>query len=175
MKEIWKDVVGFEGLYMVSNYGRVKNCRTGKIMKPFERKGYLRIGLTKNHKQIKYPVHRLVAMAFIPNPNNLPFVNHKDENKFNNCVDNLEWCTAQYNNTYGNRIEKYVKTNTNGKCSKSVFQYSTDDKLIKEWPSTMEIQRQTGYSCGNISKCCSGKYKQAYGFIWRYKEPEPIE
>lgn len=173
-KEIFRPVKGYEEMYEVSNLGRVKNCRNDKIMKQFECRGYLRIGLTKNHKQIKYPVHRLVAMAFIPNPNNLPFVNHKDENKLNNCVENLEWCTAQYNNTYGNRIEKYVKTNTNGKKSKTVLQYTLDGEFVAEWPSIMEIARKLGYHRGGIGKCCNNRpmYKSAYGYIWKFKEPQ---
>ena len=108
-KEYWKSVVGYEGLYMVSNWGRVKSIKFGKerILKPVTNSsGYLLVGLYKNNIEKKYSVHRLVAEAFIPNPYNLPQVNHKDENKQNNVVSNLEWCTHEYNNTYGTRIER---------------------------------------------------------------------
>lgn len=177
MEEIWKDVVGFEGLYMVSNYGRVKSLNynhTGEERILKQGKGgknvYYKVKLCKDSERHDCFVHRLVAQAFIPNTDNLPQVNHKDENGFNNHVDNLEWCTQSYNYNYGTRIQRIAE-----KRSKSVFQYSTDDKLIKEWPSTMEIQRQTGYSFSHIAKCCRGEQKTSYGFIWRYKEPEPIE
>lgn len=180
MEEIWKPAVGFEGLYEVSNLGRVKSLnyrRTGKerILKPrrIEKKSgnvYYAVHLYKDGKAYDKPVHRLVAEAFIPNPDNLPEVNHKDENPLNNHVGNLEWCTQSYNYNYGTRIQRIAE-----KLSKPVYQYSLDGKLIKEWSSTREIERQTGYSNSYISKCCSGKYKTAYGFIWRYKEPEPTE
>lgn len=112
--EIWKDIQGYEGLYQISNKGRVKSLhyKVGnkeEILKPHSRKEYYAIGLFKNGKQHHYGIHRLVAIAFIPNPNNLPIVNHKDINQHNNCVENLEWCTAQYNSTYADAIEKRVK------------------------------------------------------------------
>lgn len=121
MKEIWKDIPNFEGLYQVSNLGNVKTLdkyvnsgiknnskvkRIGKILKQYNKGGYLQVSLRKNYKRYYFGIHRLVAMAFIPNPNNYPQVNHKDENKLNNCVENLEWCTAQYNCNYGNRNKK---------------------------------------------------------------------
>ena len=117
MNEEWRDIEGYEGLYQVSNLGRVKslNCRGHKgcigILTPrFDGKGYEMVALYKEGKARNTKVHRLVAQAFIPNPNNYPQVNHKDEDKTNNCVDNLEWCDTQYNNTYGTRIERMLKT-----------------------------------------------------------------
>lgn len=123
--EIWVDIKDYEGLYQVSNLGRVKSLprikrnfnintkQLEEIILPekirrlqLTRYGYYRIGLTKNHKQIYYYVHRLVAEAFIPNPENLTHINHKDENKLNNCVDNLEWRTAKYNSNYGARNKR---------------------------------------------------------------------
>lgn len=110
MEEIWKDIIiekngvvyDYSGLYEVSNYGRVKNSRTGKILKPvINNKGYLFVGLHKDGKDKKFLVHRLVATMFIPNPDNLPAVNHISEVRSENTVDNLEWCTIAYNNTYG--------------------------------------------------------------------------
>lgn len=116
-KEIWRDIKGFEGLYQISTLGRVKRLlhkRRGNtkhvleemILKPYYHNEYLRINLHKNGKNTHHKIHRLVAEAFIPNPKNLPQVNHKDEDKFNNCVDNLEWCTNWYNSNYGTRFNK---------------------------------------------------------------------
>lgn len=105
--EEWKDIIGFEGFYQVSNFGKVRNCVTGKILKPgLQGKGYYSVTL----KRKGYKVHRLVAIAFIPNPNNLPIVNHKDENKLNNNADNLEWCDNRYNCNYGTGVERQLKT-----------------------------------------------------------------
>ena len=121
MEEIWKDIPDFEGLYQVSNLGNVrvldryvnsairnndKVKRKGKILKQYNKRGYLQVSLIKNHKRYYFSVHRLVAMAFLPNPDNLPQVNHKDENPLNNNLFNLEWCTAKYNCNYGNRNSK---------------------------------------------------------------------
>ena len=179
--EIWRDIKGYEGLYQVSNLGRVKSLGNGcsnaskeRILKPFidnrEGKGYLRVTLCKNGKTKRFQVHRLVAEAFIPNPNNLPFINHKSEIKSQNNVENLEWCDQKYNNSFGTRIERIVKANINHpNKSKPVLQYDLEGNFIKEWESTMEIDRQLGFAHTNISKCCKGKYKQAYGYIWRYK------
>lgn len=126
MQEIWKDIEGYEGLYQVSNLGRVKSLdkyinsgiknnsyvkRKEKILKLKFNQGYYEVTLTHNHKRRFCKVHRLVAQAFIPNPNNFPQVNHKDENKLNNCVENIEWCDAKYNCNYGTRNSKiYNKT-----------------------------------------------------------------
>lgn len=111
-KEIWKDIQGYEGLYQVSNLGNVKNkiqpyLKQEKIYKKFSNSnGYLFVGLRKDKKRKFKYIHRLVAEAFIPNPNNLPQINHKDENKQNNCVNNLEWCTNKYNQNYGTIKER---------------------------------------------------------------------
>lgn len=118
--EIFRDVVGYEGLYEVSNYGRVRRkvdlfSKKSKSKEPLyikpdidyiRRVGYLRVDLSNNGKSKHFFVHRLVAEAFIPNPYNFPFINHKDEDKSNPRMDNLEWCTAKYNVSYGNRVEK---------------------------------------------------------------------
>lgn len=126
MKEIWKDIPDFEGLYQVSNLGNVKTLdkyvgtgikhnskvkRKEKLLKQYNKRGYLQVSLSKNHKRYYFSVHRLVAQAFIPNPDNLLQVNHKDENPMNNCIENLEWCTAKYNCNYGTRNKRiYNKT-----------------------------------------------------------------
>ncbi len=115
MKEIWKDIPNYENLYQISNLGRVRSLhnryKNKQYLKPCANsKGYLLVSLCKNHIQKAFNIHRLVAEAFIPNPNNYPCINHIDENKENNIFTNLEWCTYQYNNTYGHRIEKSVKS-----------------------------------------------------------------
>lgn len=161
-KEYWKPIKGYEGLYMVSNWGRVKSIKFGKerILKPVTNSsGYLLVGLYKNNIEKKYSVHRLVAEAFIPNPYNLPQVNHRDENKLNNNVDNLEWCTNEYNINYGTRTERY---------SKPVLQYTLDGEFVGEWPSARECGRN-GFNQGSVSACCRGKLKTHRGFIWKYK------
>jgi hypothetical protein len=174
MEEVWKDIEGYDD-YQVSNHGRVKSLKYGKerIMTPHTiNGGYLNVCLSKNSKINWYLIHRLVAEAFISNPYNLPYINHKDECKTNNHVDNLEWCTRQYNNTYGTGIQRMtekLKGRNNTKKSKTIYQYTLDGKFIKEFPSTMEVERQLGYSNGNISQCCLGKRKTAYGYVWKYK------
>lgn len=173
MVEIWKDIVGYEGLYQVSNLGRVKSLGNGKTHNSKERilkarketNGYLRITLTKDGKQKKYTIHRLVATAFIPNPDNLPIVNHKDEDKLNNRIENLEWCDAKYNINYGTHIQRQVESQTNyPKFSKQVLCVETG----KIYPSTHQVERDLGFFCTAISAVCLGKRKTAYGFHWRY-------
>ncbi len=110
MEEIWKDIEGFEGEYMISNLGRVKSLKSNIILRQFEyRGGYLEVHLRKPKIKVHKKVHRLVAEAFLANPNHYKEVNHKDENKQNNMVNNLEWCSRSYNNTYNNRHFKVGK------------------------------------------------------------------
>ena len=161
MNESWVDVVGYEGLYEVSDLGRVKNIKTGRILKPWNiSTGYLLVSLCKNGIVRKALIHRLVATAFLPNPQNLPEVNHRDENKSNNAVENLEWCTHDYNMNYGTIYER---------LSKPVLQFNLQGNLIKEWPSVSKVEEEMGIT--HISDCCLGRYgyKTAKGFIWRYK------
>lgn len=171
MKEIWKDIKCYEGLYQVSNLGRIKSLHNYKrngtdILIPGIKKGYYQIGLRKNKKRTWYAIHRLVAQAFIPNYDNLPQINHKDENKLNNKVDNLEWCSVRYNNCYGTRIERVKE-----KVSKKVLQYDLKGNFVKEYKSLSEATKQNGIkSIANISMCCNGKYKQTHGYVWKYKE-----
>lgn len=168
MKEIWRDIEGFGDCYQVSNRGIVKSLKFGKerIMKARKNKsGYLSVVLYKDGKKKQLIVHRLVAQAFIPNPYNLPQVNHKDEIKSNNMVENLEWCSRSYNINYGSRTKRMVESNTNHpKKSKQVLCVETG----KIYPSTNQVQRELGFYQTNISAACLGKYKQAYGFHWRY-------
>lgn len=185
-KEYWRPVVGYEGLYEVSNLGRIKSFDTyrkgpngsiriykGRILKPFiNGRGYLQVTLSKNGTHKKFQVHRLVALHFLPNPSNLPEVNHKDENKLNNSVDNLEWCDRLYNVRYGTGIERQKKKQLNDiKKSKSVLQYDLEGNFIKEWKSTMECGRN-GFDHGHIADCCRGERKTHKGFIWKYKNEE---
>lgn len=178
-KEIWKDIKGYEGLYQVSNLGRVrsmdrydslKHFRKGRILKQQLFRGYLYVGLSKNGK-VKYcRVHRLVAEAFIPNPNNYPCINHKSEIKTQNNVENLEFCDIAYNNTYNGRSKRIgLKTINHPRLSKAVLQIDLDGNIIAEFPSVNEIHRQFGFSIGNISYCCNGKMKSAYGYRWSFK------
>lgn len=160
MIEIFKDIEGYEN-YQVSNYGSVKSLGNGKtrkekVLKPFNTtKGYLYVDLYKQGKRKNYYIHRLVAQAFLPNPNNLPEINHKDEDKTNNHVTNLEWCDRKYNINYGTLKEK---------LSKPVICIETG----KIYPSTMEVQRELGFAQSHISSACNGKLKQAYGYTWKY-------
>ena len=166
MNEIYKDIKGYEGKYQVSNLGNVKSLHYGnttkeKLLKPVLHKdGYLFVSL--GHDNTK-AIHRLVAETFIPNLNNMPIVNHKDENKQNNSVDNLEWCSYKYNSNYGTNIERIAKNE-----SKPINQYDLQGNFIKSWNSGTEIKRILGYSNGNICSCCRGKQKTAYGYKWQY-------
>ena len=200
-KEIWKDIEGFEGLYQVSNYGRVRSLErtawNGKgYYKAPERilrvrkthTGYLRVNLYKNNKAKDYYIHRLVAEAFIPNIDNLPCINHKDENPKNNHVTNLEWVTYKENNNYGTHKEKVAeklrgrkhseewnrkvaeKNINNPKTSKPVLAIDKITGLILEFPSVKEAERQLGISNGNICNCLKGRQKSCGGFYWYYSD-----
>lgn len=162
MQEVWKKIEGFH--YSVSDHGRVKNDKTGKILKPaVNNKGYLWVRLCFKGGVKDFLVHRLVATAYIPNPNSLPFINHRDCNPLNNCIDNLEWCTPKYNVNYSDCIKKRVE-----KLAKPVSQYTIEGVFIAIYPSAKEAARQTGISQGSISGCCLGNRKTAGGYIWQY-------
>ena len=166
MKEIWKPVRNYEGLYEglyeVSNTGKVKSLnyrKTGKerILKTYDNgHGYLFVVLSKEGNREQPLVHVLVATAFLDNPDNLPEVNHKDEDKTNNCVENLEWCTSQYNTEYSQ--------------AKAVIGINKISGLILEFPSTREASRVTGTNISGIIRCCQGKIKSAKGFYWHYAD-----
>ena len=170
---IYDDVV-YEKLYKVSNLGRIMSLnyrRTGraKLMTPVEDKnGYFKVGFWKNGEYKRCLVHRLVAFAFLPNPENLSEINHIDQNKENNRVENLEWCDRKYNNNYGSHNERVSKAMTNGKLSKPVLQLSLSGELIREWPSTMECARN-GFNQGAVAACCRGERKTHKGFCFMYK------
>ena len=158
-----KDVKGYEGLYAVTSCGKVWSYINEKFLKPgVNNDGYLRVNLYKNGKYKSYAIHRLVAMAYLPNPENLPEINHKDENKTNNCLQNLEWCDRKYNINYGNCIER-----SSSKHKKPILQYDLDGNFIREWPSATDVGREV--RC-NIKECLRGRRKTAYGYKWVYKE-----
>lgn len=187
MKEIFKDIEGFEGLYQISSMGRVKSLNykgTGKekIMKPQKKKnGYYFIGLRKRgSKKYCYHIHRLVGLMFIPNPNNYPCINHKDEQKQNNHIENLEWCTHKYNCNYGTHNEKLSKALKGkkptqeqiDKMSKAhsipIIQLTLNDEFVKQWDSARQAGRELNIHSTDITKCCKGKRKTYKGFKWRY-------
>lgn len=177
--EIWKDIPEYEGLYQVSNLGNVKTVErksiysNGRIHYYKERikkqftgnKNYKIVTLYKNKIPKSFSVHRLVAIAFIPNPKRLPCVNHIDENRQNNDVSNLEWVTYEENTNHGTCIQRRAK-----KFSKKVYQYDINKNLINTYPSCAECERKTGFNSSKISACCNGKRKTHKGYIWSYTE-----
>ena len=151
--------------YTISDKGEIVNTNTNKELKGYIRKdGYVIISLSKGGKKYKCYLHRLVAETFIPNPDNLPQVNHKDEDKTNNCVSNLEWITPKDNCNYGTTNERQGLGH-----SKPIEQYDLEGKFIKEWDSAAQVERDLGFNHQNISKCCLGQQKTAYNYKWRYK------
>ena len=187
--EIWEKVKDYEGLYEVSSEGRIRsvyrkvwnpgcNCyRTqySKILKLWtDNKGYKRVSLSKYGKTRGILVHRLVAFAFIPNPDCLPHINHKNEIPSDNRIENLEWCDIKYNNGYGSHGKHVGESH-----SKPVLQYTLDGSIIREWPNSRVVEREIGIPNTNIISCCLGRTKrygrtynckQAGGFIWKFKE-----
>ena len=189
MEEIWKDIPGYEGIYQVSNVGRVRSLRRtitggkyrinqGIILKEHsDNRGYLQIYLTTQY----YKIHRLVAETFIPDKFNFKSmpdedrslidlnsleVNHKDENKLNNNVNNLEWCTHKYNSNYGTRNLRISKSQM-----KKILQFDLTGNFIREYDSIKEAKNLNNFST-HIGCCCKGIRKTANGFIWKYKESE---
>lgn len=161
-----KDVVGFECLYGITSCGRVWSYKTNKFLKPgIGRKGYLRVKLYKDEKIFNKAIHRLVAQAYIDNPNNLPQVNHRDEQKDHNYISNLEWCDCIYNNNFGTRNKRLAEKHINNpKISKKVVCIETGTVF----PSINEASRQLCISHANIVSCCKGKRKVAGGYHWEY-------
>ena len=176
IEEIWKDIKGFEGLYQVSNLGRVKSLKRPyrlkeKIKKPTrDRYGYYQVRLCKQSIGKSYLVHRLVWEAFNGHIPEGYEINHLDERPVNNALSNLSLVTHRENLNYGTRNERAGKVLKNGKKSKPVLQFDLQDNFIKEYPSIRQAERETGFNQGNISACCNGKQKTAYNYIWKYKE-----
>lgn len=181
--EKWRDIEGYEGIYQVSNEGRVKTLgrtvtyRSGKIRyfepkilsQHYDKDGYCQVSFCIDGKSYQKKVHRLVAQAFIPNPNNYPMVNHKDECKTNNFVENLEWCDCKYNLNYGTnpaRISERVRNNKY--LSKEVVQITLDGNIVRVYPSTREVERELGLFHTSISACALGKINKCGGYKWKY-------
>lgn len=165
MEEIWKDIPNYEGFYQASNLGRIKSLtikyKTERIMKPSITHGYLSLQLCKNNIHKTVYVHRLVAISFLENPNNYTCVNHKDEIRTNNCVENLEFCTHKYNTNYGTCKQRIGDTN-----GRPVKQKTLDGGLVKIHKSASEAGRELGIGHTHISSCVRGNRKTAGGFIW---------
>ena len=202
--EIWKDIEGYQGLYQVSNWGNVKSLdryvrgnsnskmfKKGTLLKfSSDKDGYLTVGLHKDKKHKLMKIHRLVALVFIPNPENLPCINHKNEIKTDNRVENLEWCTYQYNATYNEihikrgkklkgrkfseehkkNMSKAQKGKPNYKCRKPILQFTKDMVFIREFDSATTASKELNINRSDITACCKGKHKTCGGFIWKYKE-----
>jgi len=180
MIEVFKSITGYEGLYEVSNLGNVRSLgslkgngkgyfQEGRVLKPAKNTfGYLFVDLCKNGNEKLHTVHRLVATAFIENPDNLPCINHKDEDKTNNVVSNLEWCSYSYNINYGTHNQRVSESQRNNpKLSKKVLQLTLDGVLVREWESVNECHRN-GFDKGHVSACCLGKSKTHKGYRWCY-------
>ena len=175
-KEIWKDIKGYEGYYRISNKGRVwsvERLNKGRhfggreIMPKIDSRKRYTVELSKDGKTRTTVLARLVAMAFVPNPDaaTMTYVNHKDENPANNCADNLEWCTHRYNCRYGTRIER-IKAAQN----MAVMQYTLSGEFVAEYGSMHIAAEAIGKDAGHICDCCLGNRSRAYGFFWRYKD-----
>lgn len=157
--EKWKPLK-YNEKYLISSKGKIKSLYTNKLIKSFVmKKGYEEVSLWINNKRKTYRVHRLVAETFIPNPDKLPQINHKDENKQNNSVDNLEWCTLKYNHDYGSR---------NSKMKKKVCQLDKKGNLIKIWDGIVDIEKQLNLFGSNITAVCKGRRKTYKGYKWKY-------
>lgn len=177
-KQIWRDIPGYENLYQVSNTGKVRSLnykKTGKVKRLKQHSnngGYSIIGLWKDGKCKHYLVHRLVAMTFIPNPNNYSEVNHIDENKTNNCVWNLEWCDSSYNANYGSRNERLSKAHR-----KPIIMLDMNNNPIACFDSVKDANEHIGKDRNYISSiydCARGGRNTAYGYKWAYLESEVI-
>lgn len=179
MKEIWKDIEGFEGLYQISNLGRVKslerqimrsngyplNLKERILKTNISKAGREGVQLSKNSQWYHCWIHRLVAKAFIPNPDNLPQVNHKDENPLNNCIDNLEWCTNKYNHDYGTRNIRQARA-----LMKKVNVYDLDMNYIETLNSLKEVSVKYHCDQSGVTKVCKGINKYIGNIIVRYAE-----
>ena len=154
------DIKGYEGIYAITSCAKVWSYKTKRFLRTHKTvKGYEKVYLYKDNS-VKHPtIHKLVATAYITNSNNLPQINHKDENKENNSVNNLEWCTNKYNSNYGTRNERMAKAKR-----KKVFCI----ELNKIFDSGIQAQKELKICSARISECCSGKFKTAGGYHWKY-------
>ena len=161
--EIWKAIRGFEGLYEVSNLGRVR--RDGRVLKPHYRKrdGYAEVTLSKNNIPVCRKVHHLVAAAFLSKPCGLVEINHKDENRQNNAAENLEWRSHKENCNYGKRNRRIAQQHSR------VVEQLLAGSVVKEWPSASAAGR-SGYTKCSIIQCCNGNAQSHKGYQWRWKQ-----
>ena len=178
MTEIWKDIEGYEGLYQISNIGRVKSLakinganrkQKERILHPKSNHGYMVVSLAKNGIYKNNFVHRLVGKAFVDNPNNYPVINHKDENKANNNVSNIEWCTQKYNANYGTRNRR-----SGLRHAKAIIQYDLNWNEIKRWESVSAAARHFNVKPCTISAACYKRYETSCGYKWRFESEVAI-
>lgn len=170
MEEVWKPVVGYEGLYEVSNLGNVRGLKRGKVLKPGEGK-YLFVVLCKDGIRHEVHIHRLVATAFCDNPYAKLEVNHINEIAWDNRAENLEWVTRLENIRHGSGIERHAEAQRNDpNRSKRIMQYTVDGEYIRTFPSIKEMERQTGFDGSPVCKCARGshRYSHAYGYKWKF-------
>lgn len=179
MNENWKDIEGYKGLYQISSNGAIRSLdrdikyKTGRIQHikgkirklKINNRGYQIVSLFKNDKEKTFLVHRLVALHFLPNPKNLNEVNHIDENKLRNCVDNLEWCNRKYNCNYGDRNKIMGE-----KHKKAIIQFDENYNYIKLWDCAKTIANELKYDSSNIARCCNNKQKLYKNFKWGYEK-----
>ena len=169
---MWKEIPNTDGLYLISDEAKVFSVRSNRLIKPqMLHNGYWRVELNICGEAKRYFLHRLVAEVFIPNPNNYPCINHKDENPSNNHADNLEWCTHKYNSNYGTcqeRIKKHRKTpsGVDNPQSKAVYQFDLDGNFVAEYGSCGEAGRKTGLRAASIARAANGSRRQYAGFYW---------
>lgn len=180
--EIWKDVVGYEGYYQISSFGKVKRVSRigcfGNLIKEhpiavYEGERYMLVTLNKLGKKRPNLLHRVIAQAFIPNPDNLPEVNHKDGNRLNNSIENLEWCTSSENQLHAYKIGLQInpwigKKGIKHPCSKPVVKLSIDGKEIERFDSVRDAARSVKADESYLSHCCRNKNRKAGGFKWKY-------
>ena len=168
------EIPGWGNKYLINKYADVFNTDRGILMKPHLAKhGYYMITLCDKGRRKTYLLHRLVAMTFIRNPKGYPQVNHKDENRINNNVDNLEWCTNRYNSNYGDkrkRLSEHHSLAGANATKRPVIQCDMDGRIIASYESQTEASKRTKVNNGSIALCCKGIYKSAGGFIWKFKE-----
>ena len=181
MEEVWKPIKGYEGRYEISNYGFARSCKRvitnkcgrkcilrEKVLKPhYLPNGYLSVGLWKDGKKKDFYIHRLVASAFIPNDSDLPEVNHLDENKHNNYVQNLEWCTRIQNANHGTHNARMAATKRN-QGGIRISQYSRNGKFIMVYKSIRDASRSVGVSATAIRDALLGKQKMSAGYCWKW-------
>lgn len=176
MCEEWKDIDGFDGYYQISSFGNVRSVArvvkrgtnykpiADRILKCHINRGYAYVVLSKSGLTKTLWIHRAVATAFISNPNNYPCVNHKDENKLNNRVDNLEWCTWSHNNSYQDLRKRAAVSKR-----KPIIQYTKNNVFIREWSYAQEAADALGINKRAIYECCYGRSKSSGGYVWKWK------